>query len=215
MDFSPRNFYTKHPIAGTLILIFITGFVLVWGVMLFLDHWTMHGETSTVPDIRNLSYAEARQVLAASDLDIEISDSIYDRKVPRGTVVETMPRAGAVVKKGRQVYVTVTAFSPKQVTITMPLQGNVSERQAISYLRGLGISDIRTIYVPAEYSNLVVSARYGDTPLTAGTTLPVTATVTLEIGTAPVYEPEINEADSINITDNESTYSTTEGFSEE
>lgn len=212
MALNLRGFYAKHPIISTLILIFITGWLLVWAAMVFLDFWTMHGETSVVPDIRNKSYAEARQILAASDLDIEIADSIYDRKVPRGTVVETMPRAGAVVKRGRQVYVTVTAFSPKQVTVTMPLQGSVSERQAMSYLRGLGISDIRTVYVPAEYPDLVVRARYGDTPISVGTVLPVTATVTLEIGMPAVPEPEYG--DSLSAED-EYDYSTLEGLSED
>ncbi|MDE6277597.1 MAG: PASTA domain-containing protein [Muribaculaceae bacterium] len=214
MAFSPRGFYAKHPIIGTLVLISITGIVLIWAVMIFLDHWTMHGETSVVPDVRNKSYAEARQILASSNLGIEISDSIYDRNMPRGTVMETMPRAGAVVKKGRQVYVTVTAFAPKQVTVTMPLQGNVSERQAISYLRGLGISDIRTVYVPSEYTNLVVGARYGDTPISVGTVLPVTATVTLEIGMAPVASPDFEESDSLSAED-EFEYSTLEGLSED
>ncbi|MDE6311115.1 MAG: PASTA domain-containing protein [Muribaculaceae bacterium] len=210
MAISLRGFYAKHPIIGTLILISLTAFVLVWLTMLYLDHWTMHGETSVVPDVRNMSYADARRTLEAANLEIEISDSIYDVKVPRGTVVESMPRTGAVVKKGRQVYVTVTAFSPKQVTVAMPLQGNVSERQAISYLRGLGISDIRTVYVPSEYSNLVVGARYGDTPITVGTVMPVTATVTLEIGTAPVVTHE--ESDSI---EEEYDYSTIEGLGED
>lgn len=215
MNFSFRGFYAKHPIISNLVFILLAGVLLIWGAMLFLDHWTMHGETSVVPDIRNKSYAEARQILAASNLDIEIADSIYDRHAPRGTVVETMPRAGAVVKKGRQVYVTITAFSPKQVTVTMPLQGNVSERQAISYLRGLGISDIRTVYVPAEYPDLVVSARYGDTPLGVGSVLPVTATVTLEIGTAPIATPSFDDTDSIDAVDSEFDYSTLDGISED
>lgn len=208
-----RSFWTKHPIISTLILIFLSGFLIIWATMIFLDFWTMHGDTTTVPDVRNLSYAEARQVLNAHDLDIEISDSIYDRNVPRGTVVESMPRCGDVVKRGRRVYVTITAFSSKKVTVTMPLTNSVSERQAISYLHGLGITDIRTVYVPAEYPNLVIAARYGDTPLTVGSVIPVTATVTLEIGTAPVHDPLLDYEDSISA-DDEYDYSTLEGLSE-
>ena len=47
----------------------------------------------------------------------------------------------------------------------MPLSGNVSSRQAISYLRGIGISDIRMETVPSEFPDLVMGARYGDTPI--------------------------------------------------
>lgn len=191
MAFSLRNFYSKHLVLSHIIIIVCTGFLVLWGAMFFLDYWTMHGQTSTVPDVRFASYEQARTILERSDLGIEIADSIYDQAYPPGTVVESMPRTGAVVKRGRQIYVTVTAFAPKQVTVTMPLVNSVSGRQAMTYLRGLGITDIRTVYVPAEFPDLVVGARYGDTPIGVGTVMPVNATVTLEVGTAPIVEPDI------------------------
>ena len=110
-------------------------------------------------------------------------------------MVESWPKAGAVVKEGRQVYVTVTAFSPKQVTISMPLSGNVSSRQAMSYLRGIGITDIRVENVPSEYADLVLGARYGDTPLSVGSVIPVTSTVTLTVGNGIVELPDSLDLD--------------------
>lgn len=185
-----RGFYTRHRIISHIILICVATLLLLWGGMIFLDYWTMHGSTAVVPQIRNLSYDEARRLLEANKLTIEISDSVYDRSMPPGTVVESSPKAGAVVKTGRQVYVTTTAFSPKQVTISMPLTGNVSARQAVSYLRGIGISDIRLESVPSEFPDLVMGARYGDTPLRVGSVIPVTSTVTLEVGSGPVEETD-------------------------
>ena len=70
----------------------------------------------------------------------------------------------------------------------MPLTGNVSSRQAMSYLRGIGITDIRLETVPSEFADLVVGARYGDTPLSVGSVIPVTSTVTLQIGTGPASD---------------------------
>lgn len=189
-NFSIKEFYYKHRIISTLILICITSLLLMWFAMIFLDFWTMHGSTSVVPSIRNLSFNEAREKLEANDLTIEINDSVYDPSLPPGTVVESWPKAGAVVKKGRQVYVTTTAFSAKQVTISMPLSGNVSSRQAVSYLRGIGISDIRLESVPSEFADLVVAARYGDTPLSVGSVIPVNSTITLSVGTGVVEEPD-------------------------
>ena len=180
--FSIKEFYQKHPIICNIILIILTGFILLWGALLFLDSWTLHGDTAVVPDIKHKSYADAKAALEANKLTIEISDSIYDPAFGPGTVIESWPKPGAVVKDGRQVFVTVTAFSPKQVTISMPMTGNVSSRQAISYLRGIGISDIRLEHVPSEFVDLVVAARYGNTPLNVGTVLPVTSTVTLPVG---------------------------------
>lgn len=180
--FSIKEFYQKHPIICNILLIILTGLILLWGALLFLDSWTLHGSTAVVPDIKHKSYADAKAALEANKLTIEISDSIYDPAFGPGTVIESWPKPGAVVKDGRQVFVTVTAFSPKQVTISMPMTGNVSSRQAISYLRGIGISDIRLEHVPSEFVDLVVAARYGNTPLNVGTVLPVTSTVTLTVG---------------------------------
>ena len=160
--FSIKGFYAAHPIISNLLIMIAVALILLWGVLLFLE-----------------------AILAANGLSIEISDSIYDRSVAPGTVVESWPKAGAIVKGDRAVFVTLTAFSPKQVTISMPLTGNVSSRQAASYLRGIGITDVRMVHVPSPYADLVVGARYGDTPLTVGTVIPVTSTVTLEVGSGP------------------------------
>ncbi len=185
-NFSVKDFYNNHPIISTLILMCVVTLLLLWGATIFMNRWTLHGSTAVVPDIRNKSFAEAQALLSANNLSIEINDSIYDRDAAPGMVIETWPKAGAVVKEGRQVYVTITAFSPKQVTISMPLTGNVSSRQAMSYLRGIGISDIRLESVPSEFPDLVMGARYGDTPLTVGSVIPITSTVTLEVGSGPV-----------------------------
>lgn len=180
-----KRFYGKHPIIVNLLLIIVCGCVLIWLALLFLDSWTNHGETSTVPQVKGMSYSQASLVLGEADLKAEISDSIYDRYAAPGTVIESWPRAGAVVKRGRQVYVTITAFSPKMITISMPVIG-VSSRQAISYLEALGITSIRLVSVPSQYPDLVENAYTSEKTLNVGTSLPITSSVTLEVGTAPV-----------------------------
>lgn len=197
MNIEPvKKFWHNHPIISNLILMVVAGLLVVWATMIFLSYWTLHGHDSVVPDIKHKTYTAARALLEANNLNIEISDSIYDRSLPPGTIVESWPKAGAVVKADRQVYVTVTAFSPKQVTISMPLTGNVSSRQAISYLRGVGITDVQLRYVPSEFPDLVMGARYGDTPLSVGSVIPVTATVTLEIGNGPALEADSTAVDN-------------------
>ena len=94
-----KTFWSKHPIISNIILIFLVGVILLWIVLFFLDIWTMHGSTAIVPQIKQKTYAEAASTLQANDLSIEISDSIYDRNPAPGTVVESWPKAGPVVKK--------------------------------------------------------------------------------------------------------------------
>ena len=118
-----RRFFSEHPIISNLILMVIVAWLIIWGVLLFLDSWTNHGDDATVPQVKGMSYQQATLVLAENDLTVEISDSIYDRFAKPGTIIESWPRAGAVVKRGRQVYVTVTAFSPKEVKVEIPLPG--------------------------------------------------------------------------------------------
>ncbi|MGN0219788.1 MAG: PASTA domain-containing protein [Muribaculaceae bacterium] len=169
-------------------LIFLAGVVLVIIGLIFLDFWTRHGETSTVPEIKDMPYQQAAEILDRNDLEIEISDSIYDRGLAPGTVVESWPKAGSVVKRGRQVFVTVTAFSPKMVTLKMPVTG-VSSRQATSYLEAVGVTAVRIVNVPSQYPDLVERALVDGKPLSVGSVIPVTSVVTLEVGAVPVEEP--------------------------
>lgn len=189
-----KQFFSKHPIISNIFLIFVVGCILVWFALLFLDSWTHHGQNTTVPQVKGLSYDQALLVLAENDLTAEISDSIYDRNAQPGTILDTWPRAGAVVKQGRQVYVTITSFSPKQVSISMPVTG-VSSRQAVSYLEALGITSIRLVSVPSQYPDLVENAYADGKPLTVGYSFPVTASVTLEVGSAPVNTFETDSLD--------------------
>lgn len=181
----------KHPLLAGLLLMAIVGIVLIWLVMIFLDVWTHHGDDSTVPEIKHLTYGEARSKLSQADLEIEISDSIYDTSLPAGTIVESWPKAGSQVKRGRKVYVTLTAFSPKHVTVSMPITG-VSARQAVSYLNALGINGIRIVNVPSQYPDLVEGASYNGRPLGVGSVIPVDAKVELKVG---LYQPEEEDED--------------------
>ncbi len=177
-----KRFFTKHPIIANLLCIVLVGIVLIFASLVFLDSWTHHGETSVVPEVKGLNYESAKTMLLRSDLEVEIADSIYDRKTAPGIVLESWPKAGSVVKRGRQVYLTITSFSPKMLTLSMPVIG-VSSRQAVSYLEALGITSIRLLSVPSQYPDLVENAYYDGKTLAVGTSLPVTASVTLEVGT--------------------------------
>lgn len=176
-----RRFYASHPIISHLILIILTGILLLVGGLVFLHFWTHHGETTVVPDVKDMSYEQAALTLRGQDLDIAIADSVYNSRIAPGTVLESWPHAGAVIKSGREVYVTISSFQPKKVKITMPLTG-VSSRQAMSYLQSLGVNNVRIVNVPSHYADLVEQARYNSKPLGPGTEIPVTATVTLEVG---------------------------------
>ncbi|MCM1032386.1 MAG: PASTA domain-containing protein [Odoribacter sp.] len=192
-----RSFTASHPLITAFVAIAVATCVVVWGCLLFLDVWTHHGDDAVVPEIKDMPYSEAVRVLEENNLNIEISDSIYDKTLPGGTVVESWPKGGSTVKRGRSVYVTVTAFSPKHVTLSMPVTG-VSVRQAVSYLSALGITGIRFVNVPSQYPDLVESAHAQGRPIGVGSVIPVDATVVLEVGVA-MPETESENEDSLDM----------------
>lgn len=108
------GFYQNHPVLSHVILILLTGFFLALIALLFLNIWTEHGKTSVTPDIKGLQFNEAKNIIDAAGMEIEISDSIYDSGSKPGTIMESWPRANTTVKPGRKVFVTINAFSPEK-----------------------------------------------------------------------------------------------------
>lgn len=186
-DERPAGFARRHPILMNLLYIILTGVVLVWVAMWFLDFWTFHGQERTVPDLRGQEFVTAEGNAGLSGLRAEVADSVFDTSVRPGTVIEQVPVPGSRIKKGGTVYVTVVAFSTKLVTV--PDFYNVSVRQARSMFEGIGIKEIQQIQVVSEYPGLVLGARYNGVALQPGAKIPVSAVVTLEVGTG--FDPSI------------------------
>lgn len=166
--------------------------MLLWVLMWFLDFWTFHGQERVVPDVKGQTYASAAGNVDLSGLRAVITDSVFDSYSRPGTVVEQVPVAGAKIKKGGTVYLTIVAFTPKLVTV--PEFYNVSVRQARSMFAGLGISDIREIPVVSEYEGLVLGAKFNGVALQPGARIPVSAVVTLEVGSGYSLDEEIGAA---------------------
>ncbi len=184
-----KQFIKNHPILTNFVLIILTGFLLVWVSLLWVDSWTGHGEYRVVPDVKTLPYDRAAEILEETDLFAELSDSIFSDTGTPGAVLEQIPKEGSTVKPNRKVYLTITAYSPKSVTI--PKLDDTSLRHAQSVLEGLGITNIKIKKVPSEYKDLVLSAKFNGVPLGAGARVPVSATITLEVGEG-ISIPEID-----------------------
>lgn len=161
--------------AIALVAVIIGGLMYGW-----LDIWTHHGQHIEVPKVKGMSYYEAYDNLKKSGFAVEISDSIYDSKLPRGAVIEQNPKQGTIVKKGRTIFLTINAFSDK--TVSIPPLGDISLRQAKSILEGLGIKNIIVKYVVSEYKDLVMGAKVNGKPIKPGQRVSINTTVTLEVG---------------------------------
>lgn len=187
------NFFKKHPIVANILLICFVGVLLVAIAMWFLNLWTAHGQVQVVPNVRSMSVGEAGSVLANCNLRVEVADSVYDGDVARGAVVEQVPPAGNRVKPGRTVFLTINAYSPRQVTL--PELVGSSVRQARASLQSMGFQDIREVRVPSDYKDLVLAIKSMGVALRAGTKLPLDATIVIEVGEG--YDPYAAIDDSI------------------
>ena len=173
-------------------LMVLVGLAVAWMAMLWLDKWTRHGDTIVVPSVKTYSFERATQALKEDGLLAILSDSVYDDRTAPGTVIEQNPKAGTVVKEGREIYLTINAFSPKMVTL--PSLTDISVRQAKSILEGLEIKKVIEKRVPSDFKDLVLAVRYNGSRLSPGARVPVSATIELEVGEGL---PDVLETDSI------------------
>ena len=162
--------------------------VMVYIGLILVDLWTHHGAKTVVPNVKGLTYAEATNVLGEADLETVISDSIFDLSKRPGQVVDIYPKPGAVVKPGREVYLTIASFTPQQFVVDVPLT-DISSKQAMSYLNSHGIRAIRIVTVPGEFNDLVMQIKADGKPIKFGDKIPVTASVELIVSRTeyPVY----------------------------
>ena len=173
-------------------LMVLVGLAVAWMAMLWLDKWTRHGDTIVVPSVKTYSFERATQALKEDGLLAILSASGYDHRTAPGTVIEQNPKAGTVVKEGREIYLTINAFSPKMVTL--PSLTDISVRQAKSILEGLEIKKVIEKRVPSDFKDLVLAVRYNGSRLSPGARVPVSATIELEVGEGL---PDVLETDSI------------------
>lgn len=163
-----------------VLLMFVAAIVILWLATVWLGVWTRHGDTIAVPAVKSLSYSSAFEMLDADGLKGIIADSVYDTRTQPGTVIEQNPKAGTIVKEGREVFLTINAFSPKMVTL--PSLTDISLRQARSILEGLDIKKIEERRVPSDFQDLVIAVRYKGSRLMPGARVPVNAVIELEVG---------------------------------
>lgn len=177
--------YRKRPFIIRLLinigLMIITAIIIGWIALTWLDSWTHHGHFSIIPDVKGIGYYTAVERLRQDGFEAELSDSIYGvDDVQPGTVIEQNPKPGTKVKEGRKLYLTISAFSPRM--ITLPVLTDISVRQAKTVLEGIGIKSIRIDTVPSEYRGLVLGVLSSSKRLNPGARIPVTSVITLEVG---------------------------------
>lgn len=180
---SAKSFFGNW-IVRNLILAVVILAVLITGASLLLKVLTRHNEEIQVPDFSNMTVSEARTAAQAHKVRIDITDSVYIKRMARGTVFRQVPAAGSHVKKGRRIALTINSVYPKR--ITMPNLVGYSMRQAKAELMSRGLNLGKLIYVEDLATNNVLEQLYQNREIKPGTPIVSEANIDLVVGLSDI-----------------------------
>ncbi|WP_297796098.1 PASTA domain-containing protein [uncultured Eudoraea sp.] len=173
-----------------LVIIILSVLILQW-----LKKSTKHGEFVMVPDLAKLSVMEMRDVIEDANLRYEVLDSAnYDPEYPRFSIIEQDPPAGNKVKENRKIYITVNPSGYKKVTVPNVIQ--VTQRNAGSMLRAVGLDVERITYIDELGKDMVYYIRHKGKTINPGDKLPKTSKIELVCGNGTITERAKVKVDS-------------------
>ena len=132
-----------------LIAMALVVILLVVGVNYGLDWYTHHGESIRVPNIEGMRITKAREMMEECGLEIVVTDSGYNKRLPADCVLTQSPGAGLTVKSGHTIYVTINSSNSPSVAIP-DVVDNSSYREAEAKLISLGFKVLPPQYVTGE-----------------------------------------------------------------
>lgn len=144
---------------------------------------TRHNRELTVPDFTNMSLEDAHNLAEKRDVRLEVTDSVFVKRLGRGFIYSQNPVAGSKVKKGRRILITINAINPQMVE--MPSLVGFSLRQAYTELTSKGLSLGSLIYVEDIATNNVLEQRYQGKPVAPKTLLESESEIDLLLGLNP------------------------------
>lgn len=193
-SFKKNRFFWLNLIAMIVVVI-----GACWGTLLWLDHYTHHGEAYVVPNVKNKTFGEALQALHNQKLEGLVVDSSYVKGLPDGMILDQNPAGGARVKEGRTIYLTIT--TSKVPLVKLPdLIDNSSLRQAEAKLKAMGFKLTEPEYVSGE-QDWIYGIKYRGRNLMSGDKVPHEAMLTLCVGNTAIRDSLARDSAQMHIDD--------------
>ena len=188
-----KNIYIRNLLGLTLITV-----LLLFAVLTGLKRYTQHGEAVEVPDVKGISVKNAEPFFTKKNLSFAIIDSVFIKNVAPGSILETIPPVGSMVKQGRTIYLKVTTYQPQLIAI--PDVKDVSQRQSMSMLRSLGFENVDVKLVSGAYKDLALGIECRGVSMETGQRVPANMPLTLlvSIGSEDILLLE-NPVDSVEV----------------
>jgi beta-lactam-binding protein with PASTA domain len=175
LDFIKSKDFLKH-----LVIAVVVAIVVFSTTFMILNIYTQHGDSFPLPDFKKMNRQEASELAQEYDVEVEVTDSVYQDEWPKGTVVKQNPSAGFHVKQGRTIFLTMNAQNPEMVK--MPNVVGLSHRAAKATLNNSGLKIGKLIHVPDIAVNNVLKQRINGKEITPGQTVPKGTQVDLVLG---------------------------------
>lgn len=157
---------------GTLLLLAIFYFYV------YLPSTTNHGETITVPDLEGKSIEQLEAELEKKSLRFEVGDSAYSEELPPLTVIKQYPHAGAKVKEGRKIFISINRLNPPSVPVPNLIDGSVVNADAV--LRSNQLRRGKIELVPGEF-NIVKEMKWKGQVVEPGKRVPKGSVIDLVV----------------------------------
>ncbi|WP_298794661.1 PASTA domain-containing protein [uncultured Allomuricauda sp.] len=189
------NFIRSKVFLIQLGLALIASILVVFLILSWLKSTTNHGEFVEVPDFSKMSVMEMRKTVEDAGLRYQVLDSSnYNPEYPRFSILEQNPAAGNKVKSNRKIYFTVNPSGYKKVTVPDIIQ--VTQRNATSMLRAVGLEVQRVTYIDELGRDMVYRMKFKGKYIKPGDKLPKTSKVELICGNGTIPGSARVQADS-------------------
>lgn len=174
-----ESFFKKHPWVLHLLIMLGISVVLLILVFWFIRIYARQGQEYELPDMvgQNIEQLMADNPV---ELDFVIIDSLFRPGEEGGRILTQIPKEGTMVKKGRKVYVTTTAYTPEDAVL--PELAGLTVRQAVSELIGCGLQVGKLKFVEDPYKNNVIDQSSKGKSLYAGQQIERSTVVDLTVG---------------------------------
>ena len=161
------------------IAVFLTFFL--FALLIFLNVFTRNNQSIEVPNLVGKSIIEFEKKLSEMDLKYMIVDTAnFNPNFNIGSVLDQEPNAGAMVKGGRRLYLTLNSSDFKEVKL--PKITGLTLRQARTVIESLGFIFGDIEYIDDIAFNVVISISSNSIELNEGDLLKKTSTIDFKLG---------------------------------
>lgn len=169
-------------ILKNLIMAAIFVVLLIIATSVTLRVITRHGKTVVAPDFSNLTVDQAEALAQDSKVAVKVVDSVFVRRLNGGVVYRQTPKAGATVKEGRSIFLTINSVVPRKVVMPNLYGYSVTEARSELHNRGLNLGTLT--YVKDIATNTVLEQRIEGEEIPAGELVVSGSTVDLTVAVA-------------------------------